>query len=556
MNKSLFSLLSGLILTVLFSESAFATPQFDDIGQSITDSMSSLPGLVAAFSYLSGIVIAVSAIFKTVDHVSNPTQTPVRVPVVRFLIGGALFSLPIIAEAVMTSINGGTPVIFSSQGNMLLALGSILGVLSSVVTFGQNVNFILQTMIWSVELLPGLIAATAYLLGLVIMVSALYKTRDHVEDPQRVPMKDVVIRFITAGALFSLPTIYNAMHETITSGGLGILGTIAALLSPAGFLWSSQAGGFGCGITSVIIPGITTPTLGDVICMSMINTISFPTFLAAVAYLIGLVFGFWGILKIRDHVNDPSRVPVTEGISRFIAGGAFFGLPFVVSVAQMSVANPLLIAATTINGNTGFSETVTAATCGTTNSLDEAMGCFMLNILGPSQVVLSFFGYVVGTIFIMIGISRLIKSSQEGARGPGGIGTFTTFVIGGMLVSAQSILSAIAASMFGYDLLALTSNYTFASLSYTTGMTVAEQQAALNVVAAVLKFMILIGMLSFVRGMFILREVAEGSQQASAMSGVTHLIGGALAVNLGPLLNAIQNTLGITAFGVTFGGGL
>ena len=49
-----------------------------------------------------------------------------------------------------------------------------------------------------------------------------------------------------------------------------------------------------------------------------------------------------------------------------------------------------------------------------------------------------------------------------------------------------------------------------------------------------------------------MRGVAEGSQQASVMSGVTHLIAGALAVNLGPLLNAVQVTLGITGYGIAF----
>ncbi len=83
-------------------------------------------------------------------------------------------------------------------------------------------------------------------------------------------------------------------------------------------------------------------------------------------------------------------------------------------------------------------------------------------------------------------------------------------------------------------------------------MSAAETDAAYNVIAAVLKFMIIIGLISFVRGIFIMRDVAEGSQQASVMAGMTHIIGGALAVNLGPLMNAIQSTLGITAFGVTF----
>jgi hypothetical protein len=62
--------------------------------------------------------------------------------------------------------------------------------------------------------------------------------------------------------------------------------------------------------------------------------------------------------------------------------------------------------------------------------------------------------------------------------------------------------------------------------------------------------MIIIGIISFIRGWFIIRDVAEGNQQASMMAGATHIIGGALAINLGPILAAVQNTLGITGVGL------
>jgi hypothetical protein len=64
--------------------------------------------------------------------------------------------------------------------------------------------------------------------------------------------------------------------------------------------------------------------------------------------------------------------------------------------------------------------------------------------------------------------------------------------------------------------------------------------------------MAVLGWISFIRGWFIIRDVAEGSQQASLMAGLTHLFGGALAINLGPVLNAAQTTLGLTAYGVNF----
>ena len=550
MRKNLYSLILGVFFVLLSSGAAYAQfTDVDTVGENIVNSASSLPGLLAALCYLSGLVVACTAIFKTVDHVNSPTQTPLSVPVIRYLLAGALFGLPIFSEAAWVTINGpGAETNFDALNDSSAFFASWLstlgGLASMVTSFNTNFNSVMLSIINSIDEIPALISAVGYLLGLVILVSALYKTRDHVEDPSRVPLKDAVIRYLTAGALFALPTVFDAMYHTISDSGLGVMGAVLTALSGISFLYSSETGMIECGAAFI---GLGS-TVGDVICNSMINTSSFPVFLNAISYLIGLVLGVWGVLKVRDHVLEPARVPLHEGVMRLIAGGCFFSLPYLMSVLKETFVSPGLLAFSTINTNTMFNSSVTAMSCGATNSLDEAMGCFMLDIMGPAHVALNFFSYVAGAIFIMIGISRLIKSSQEGPRGPGGIGTFGTFVIGGMLLSATTILRAFSASFFDS-----TVTYTWASLQYTTGMTVAETQAVHNVVSAVLQFLIVLGMISFVRGMFIMRDVAEGKGNASTMAGITHLVGGALAVNMGPLLNAIQQTLGITAFGVSFG---
>ena len=68
----------------------------------------------------------------------------------------------------------------------------------------------------------------------------------------------------------------------------------------------------------------------------------------------------------------------------------------------------------------------------------------------------------------------------------------------------------------------------------------------LAVIGSVVGFMILVGVIAFIRGIFILRDVAEGNGQASLMAASTHIIGGALAVNMGSVINAIQSTFGLS----------
>lgn len=54
-----------------------------------------------------------------------------------------------------------------------------------------------------------------------------------------------------------------------------------------------------------------------------------PGLLTAVAYLFGLVLGVLGILKIKDHVENPGQTPLKDGAIRLAAGGALFALPII-----------------------------------------------------------------------------------------------------------------------------------------------------------------------------------------------------------------------------------
>ncbi len=545
-SKQNLSFFAALLLCTLFANTSFAQ-EIDDIAQDITNSASSLPGLISAFAYLSGVLLTVTAIFKTIEHVSNPTQTPIKVPLVRFFIGGALFALPIVLEAAYVSINGSGAAGTFVPADEAMDVAS--GVFIDAGTVAGNFSGILGSIARATNELPGMVAVVGYLLGLLSVTSALLDIKTVVEEPNSTTtIRHPVIKLITAGALFALPTVFDALYNTISDGGLGATGFLTSLFLSGTFMASSFVGPVATlGFTSggPACSGILGGGVDAVMCTILLSIGGLPAFLTGLSYMIGLVFGVLGILKVRDHVNGPST-PLSEGVMRLLASAAFLSLPVLSMTLAYSVTPLLSVGATLVGNSSGFNEG--AVTCSATNGLDESMVCFMRSVLAPSHVLLNFFSFVAGLIFIMIGISRLTKSAQEGARGPGGIGTISTFVIGAVLMSATTILNAFSSSMFNNSIVK-----TDASLTYTSGMSAVETQAAHNVISAVLKFMIIIGMISFVRGIFIMRDVSEGSQQASTMAGLTHIIGGALAVNLGPLLNAVQTTLGITAFGVTFG---
>ena len=95
----------------------------------------------------------------------------------------------------------------------------------------------------------------------MIGVQAILKAKDHVENPEQTALRESVIRFIIAGALFALPVIYNAMFDAIGGNGLGILGNITSLFGGAGFLVSSYAGQ-ACNPIAATLPS----SVGDALC--------------------------------------------------------------------------------------------------------------------------------------------------------------------------------------------------------------------------------------------------------------------------------------------------
>ncbi len=281
--------------------------------------------------------------------------------------------------------------------------------------------------------------------------------------------------------------------------------------------------------------GGSSKTLGAVIKNLVKSTNGVPGIFTAFSYLAGIFFGFWGIMKMKDHVESPGNTPIWDPIKRFLAGGAFFAMPTIAGAAITSLAKGTKAADYKGFNNDGASSL----------GLDGMLAKLIGDIWMPMHSIIFGFCYLAGIILIIIGISRLLKSEQDGPRGPAGIGTIMTFLVAGALLSVDRMLGASMASMFKTNI--SSSN---GVLKYQTGMDSTELAHAHTVIAAIIGFVAILGWISFVRGLFIIRGVSEGSSQASMMAAITHILGGAIAVNLGGFIMAVQNTLGITKLGV------
>lgn len=65
---------------------------------------------------------------------------------------------------------------------------------------------------------------------------------------------------------------------------------------------------------------------------------SVPGLISTVAYIAGLGLGVLGIMKVKDHVENPSQTPLKDGAVRLGAGGALLALPFLYEVIINNVS--------------------------------------------------------------------------------------------------------------------------------------------------------------------------------------------------------------------------
>ncbi len=67
-----------------------------------------------------------------------------------------------------------------------------------------------------------------------------------------------------------------------------------------------------------------------------------PGLLTGLSYMFGILLGVLGILKIKDHVENPQQTALKDGAIRLAAGGGLFALPIIFEsmLATIGVGGP------------------------------------------------------------------------------------------------------------------------------------------------------------------------------------------------------------------------
>ena len=148
--------------------------------------------------------------------------------------------------------------------------------------------------------------------------------------------------------------------------------------------------------------------------------------------------------------------------------------------------------------------------------------------------------YLLALLAFIQGAARLLRLSEDRFHGPSAAGTALCFLVCLVMASFPSWLSAGGESLFGEG--------TAASASLGHGGRGADYDALLGAVLTIVGW---VGLLAFLRGVFVLRAAADGVAGASAGRAAMHMLGGVCAWHAESLIGAVQTSLGIQVLRIT-----
>ena len=183
----------------------------------------------------------------------------------------------------------------------------------------------------------------------------------------------------------------------------------------------------------------------------------------------------------------------------------------------------------------------------------------LANILDPAMVFACILSYVLGVYFVVHGIMMfksfampLTQMSKSGELS----GPVMYLIVGGVLMYIPSTTDVLTNTFFGVGSQHIwnhgpslenmysgsSGNASLVLLGYTTGSGVQGNWSQL--VNTLVLYMEFIGFIAFMRGWVIIVHAGQpGAQQGSISKGIIHVVGGILAINFLPLVQAIQNTI-------------
>ena len=192
---------------------------------------------------------------------------------------------------------------------------------------------------------------------------------------------------------------------------------------------------------------LTTRTIGNAITNFGKNLVNFPALFYLLSYICGVYFMAMGLVKANRTAMEPSRNPLSDAVKYIVAGVFLAALPVTVDVLNKSFGfrNGSIL---NLDYSRGL-RTASGAAEGGAAGLDQFIVNLVKDITTPLLSITALIAFAAGVFMIFQALQRLTKGTQEGPKGPAGLGTMMNFVVGSALISFVPTLKIVIASVFG-----------------------------------------------------------------------------------------------------------
>ncbi len=272
--------------------------------------------------------------------------------------------------------------------------------------------------------------------------------------------------------------------------------------------------------------------MGDMICYAFENAKPFGEVFQWIAYISGVMAALKGVHHLKLHADNPQN-------NKLVVPLAYLGG----SIGMLSL--PSFVA--TLHESLGAEGAGGSFSCSDPGAVGEAVGLgqvvtnFVANFKEPLTDLTSLTAMLAGLLMIVNG---LIKASKYGTdpKTYSLHSILTHLGFGALLTTIGSNMHTMMASLFGISEAESSSVLSWGQIEGLIGQPISED-FKLAVVSS-LTFVQIMGAIAFVRGWLILKKVVEGSGNASLTQGLTHIIGGTIALNIFGFLTIMDATFG------------
>lgn len=214
--RIILGLLTFVIVGLLPFGEAFASASTTLLAQTKTLAVqsSNIPKLIAVLCYVVGVFYTVRALLGLKNYISNPEENPINSFIGYGAIGALLIVLPYSIVIVAETFAMKFPTVESSQKTF-----------ENEAQYGQSSTASMEGMFanLSSNFIPiaKTLAILAYVMATVIMLIGLINLKEYGDDPSKVPIRSIIMKFVLAAMLVSLPFAMQIFVTTVT-GRAGI----------------------------------------------------------------------------------------------------------------------------------------------------------------------------------------------------------------------------------------------------------------------------------------------------------------------------------------------